>query len=490
MKNVGLSMEFYRSDGYSGYIQIQHKPVIYRILVASIFALLLLFLSPSFTKAAASNGNIKVILNGKTLAFKDQSPVNVQGIVFVPMRGIFEALGAKVTWNEKDRSVTGNLQNKSVYLRVDSRDAIINGASVRLADPPVLINTTTMVPIRIVSEGLGADVLWYGENQTVYISSMITGSDSKVEPSAEKDENTVYGNATSNTQQAGLVVEKDGWIYYVSVNEQGKFELGRMRTDGTDYQKLLEKGVCSLNAVDDWLLFKGCVGDRSDHMYKMRYDGTELTEIDKKTEYVRGMYYYDGWIYYISNDKTGIYRMRMDGTSNEKISSDWLLNISFSIGDDWIYYTDFLNKKVKKMKLDGSEAQTVFEDRNALALVVDQGWVYFSEQPAGGSFIERVVTRIRLDGTEEERVVGGDELISVNNFTVQNGVVYYVNLYDMCLYKRNIEDDSAATLVTNKQIKRIYTITNGLYVQSYEGDWYFIDKDGKVTFSKPVRSVQ
>ncbi|MCY9662267.1 DUF5050 domain-containing protein [Paenibacillus chondroitinus] len=490
MENTGLSMEHYRSDGLSGDIQIRQNPIIFRILVTSIFALLIVFLCPSLTKATASNGTINVLLNEKTLAFKDQSPVNIQGTVFVPMRGIFEALGAKVTWNEKERSVTGTLQNKSVFLRLDSRDAIINGDSVRLADPPVLLNTTTMVPIRIVSEGLGAEVLWSGENQTVFISSMITGSDSKVGPAAEKDENTAYGNATSNTQQLGLVVEKDGWIYYVSVNEQGKFELGRMRTDGTDYQKLLEKGVCSLNAVDDWLLFKGCVGDRSDHIYKMRYDGTELTEVDKNTVFVRWMYYYNGWIYYVSADKNGINRMRMDGTSNEEISADFLINVSSTIGDDWIYYTDSLNKKLKKMRLDGSDAHTIFEDRIALALVVDQGWVYFSEQPAGGSLIERVVTRMRLDGTEEERIVGGDELISVNNFTVQNGVIYYVNLYNMCLYKRNIEDDSAATMVTNKQIKRIYTITDGLYLQSYEGDWYFVDKDGNISFSRPVRSVQ
>ncbi|NOV01514.1 DUF5050 domain-containing protein [Paenibacillus planticolens] len=142
------------------------------------------------------------------------------------------------------------------------------------------------------------------------------------------------------------------------------------------------------------------------------------------------------------------------------------------------------------LRVTGSDVQTVFEDRIALALTFDQGWIYFSEQPAGGSFMERVVTRVRLDGTGEERIVGGDELIGVKNFTVQNGVVYYVNLYDMGLYKRNIEDESVATLVTNKQKKSIYTTTNGLYVLSYEGDWYFIDKDGKIPFSKPARSVQ
>lgn len=102
---------------------------------------------------------IEVTLNGKSLSFA-QPPVNINGRVLVPMRGIFEAMGAEVTWNQKEQKVTGKLAAKEVTLVIGSTQAYINGKTNTLDVPAQLIGDTTMVPVRFISESLDAKVDW------------------------------------------------------------------------------------------------------------------------------------------------------------------------------------------------------------------------------------------------------------------------------------------------------------------------------------------
>ncbi|NHN28553.1 copper amine oxidase N-terminal domain-containing protein [Paenibacillus agricola] len=101
----------------------------------------------------------------------DQTPVNVDGRTMVPLRAIFEALGAKVEWDGATQTITATKDDTKITLAINSNEAWVNGKMVMLDVPAKLINENTMVPIRFVSEALGANVEWDNNSHSVIITN-------------------------------------------------------------------------------------------------------------------------------------------------------------------------------------------------------------------------------------------------------------------------------------------------------------------------------
>ncbi len=114
---------------------------------------------------------ILIFIDGQLYAFP-KPPVEVDGRTLVPLRAIFEALGAKVDWDEATQTVTATKDNNTITLTIGSRVAYKNGEKINLDVPAQLFNgDTTMVPIRFVSEALGAKVGWDEYSKAVVISN-------------------------------------------------------------------------------------------------------------------------------------------------------------------------------------------------------------------------------------------------------------------------------------------------------------------------------
>ncbi len=113
---------------------------------------------------------IKVTLDGKRLPF-DQAPVIVNGRTLVPLRAIFEALGATVSWNDSTKTVTANKQNTTVSLTINESDMYINNKTISLDVAPALIGGRTLVPVRAVSEAFACDVKWDDTTKTVILNN-------------------------------------------------------------------------------------------------------------------------------------------------------------------------------------------------------------------------------------------------------------------------------------------------------------------------------
>jgi len=112
----------------------------------------------------------KVMLNGKYLVF-DQPPINRNGRILVPMRAIFEALGADVDWDNGLRRVTGTMEGREVQLTIGDTTAYINGTPALLDVPAMIENSRTLVPVRFISESLDADVNWDRTTNTAIIKT-------------------------------------------------------------------------------------------------------------------------------------------------------------------------------------------------------------------------------------------------------------------------------------------------------------------------------
>lgn len=120
--------------------------------------------------ALASNSKITVTINGTKQSYA-QPPVMKSGTTLVPLRGIFESLGAKVDYNAKTQAITATKGSTKVKLTIGSKKATVNGKSITLAVPAQTINGSTMVPLRFVSEALGANVNWNPSTNTVTIQA-------------------------------------------------------------------------------------------------------------------------------------------------------------------------------------------------------------------------------------------------------------------------------------------------------------------------------
>ncbi|HWI63283.1 MAG TPA: copper amine oxidase N-terminal domain-containing protein [Symbiobacteriaceae bacterium] len=89
----------------------------------------------------------------------------------VPMRALFEALGAKIEWNPDTFTVTATKGSKVIVLSVGKVQGKIDGKDYTLAVPPVLINSRTYVPVRFVIDALGLDIKWDQATFTVMINT-------------------------------------------------------------------------------------------------------------------------------------------------------------------------------------------------------------------------------------------------------------------------------------------------------------------------------
>ena len=113
--------------------------------------------------------NISVILNGNELSF-DQPPYIENGTTRVPMRGIFESIGATVEYDSATKTITARKGSTVIELAIGLSTAKINGKTVTLNASVTNKNGRTMVPLRFVSEAFGAEVAWDGENRVISIN--------------------------------------------------------------------------------------------------------------------------------------------------------------------------------------------------------------------------------------------------------------------------------------------------------------------------------
>ena len=111
-----------------------------------------------------------VFYNGEKIKF-DQIPVIENGRTLVPLRAIFEKLGADVEWDEDTQTVIATKNDTKISLTIDNTVASKNGENVTLDVPAKIVNGRTLVPVRFVADCFGVDVGWDGTMQRVSLTS-------------------------------------------------------------------------------------------------------------------------------------------------------------------------------------------------------------------------------------------------------------------------------------------------------------------------------
>ena len=122
----------------------------------------------NYANAAVQQDGIKVFYNGSKLAF-DVNPYVENGRTLVPFRKILEAFGAQVGWDEKQQIVKAKNKSTELFLKIGENYAYVNSDRVDLDTPPKTKEGRTFVPLRFISESLGAEVKWDEKASTVNI---------------------------------------------------------------------------------------------------------------------------------------------------------------------------------------------------------------------------------------------------------------------------------------------------------------------------------
>jgi hypothetical protein len=110
-----------------------------------------------------------VSVNGKATSI-DAAPEIVASRTFVPMRFISESFGATVEWLAETQGITITLGDHTVGLQIGNATAVIDGTIVSLPAAPYIKNGRTMVPLRVISEAFGGDVVWDPASRTITIT--------------------------------------------------------------------------------------------------------------------------------------------------------------------------------------------------------------------------------------------------------------------------------------------------------------------------------
>ncbi len=134
-----------------------------------------LVLSCSCMVFSHAEEDVTVTINGTVIAF-DVPPQIIGDRTMVPMRKIFETLGAKVEWNAEMRMVLATYKTSVIAMRIDAdsfsvTDVLTNETKdIPLDVPAQIVQDRTLIPLRAVSEALGKTVGWDGSTRTASIT--------------------------------------------------------------------------------------------------------------------------------------------------------------------------------------------------------------------------------------------------------------------------------------------------------------------------------
>ena len=236
--------------------------------------------------ASVYGEGITVTLDGAPLAF-DVPPQIVEGRTLVPMRAIFEAMGASVEWDGETQTITAHNSDETVIVlkigsnNMEKTSKYTGYENTELDVPPMIVGERTLVPARAVAESFGASVEWDSKTQTVTITS--TGEPSSpaqtAEPSPEQPE--IKYDASFEDKVAYM---KNFRILAAKLNSDGNYDITytlQTYLEGRgDVSVAFECLDGNGNVIDGWeRLHRGTDYTWSDH--------TASVTISGKTEVIR-----------------------------------------------------------------------------------------------------------------------------------------------------------------------------------------------------------
>ena len=166
-----------------------------RVLCA-ILGMVIILAIPTFAEE-----NVKVYVDDVQVEF-DVQPQLIGGRTMVPLRAIFEALGATVQWDGETKTITAYNEAYFVKATIDNTTMTVNGENKEMDIAPMIVEDRTLVPARFVAEAFDCNVEWNGETKTVSITTSKIDYNN-LEQATEKKDNPVEEKSNTNIEEMG-----------------------------------------------------------------------------------------------------------------------------------------------------------------------------------------------------------------------------------------------------------------------------------------------
>ena len=377
---------------------------------------------------------IRVILDGETLEF-DVQPMIHNNRTLVPLRAIFEAMGAMVEWDEITQTVTATKEadpssaqplrdgNEAivVVLTIGSTSPTVAGQVVAIDQPGIIVNNRTLAPVRFVAEAFGGTVNWDEINRIVAI---------------ESGDSPAHRTDANNNDSAK-------WLFF-SDESRGLFG---MDIESERFEHINDDWAIDIVTSGDWIYYSKIseeIDTTRDYYPKYtRYHGVHRARLDGSGESMRVTEFEgfrlvnvaDDLVYYVveNNASAVLYATRADGNgaeliianhSIEELDEDVLYGFRSYITDfawdgDYVYcglqsgyqplpyVREGYEYAIFRTRIDGGGTELVAsvgssEGFRRLDLVcISSGWLYF--QFPDDDYVNEVF-KIRVDGTELTKI--------------------------------------------------------------------------------------
>ena len=332
----------------------------------------------------------------------DAAPFVSNNRLLVPLRAISEEMGAKVDWG--NNTVTVHRDTDKLVLTIGSTTAMYNGIAIPMDVAPVLRSDRTFLPLRFVSEWLGLMVNYDGDTVRMYV----------YEPMSPDAMNAPRGNTNANLNNTGHAI-----IWRDRIYSAGLFAYELPSEEGVPLENIIEHGY--FNIWQDQLY--AVVGG---NFVQLDRDGNILKTVAQGVRYCQ---IHDGWLYFVRESDRQLCRRPLEGGNVQPLdaygSIEALMGqgvLEFVITDRHIYVND--GSSILRMELDGSNRQRlitvpVAEGRWYLnGLDYANGQLYVN---VGGYTEQARICRLNNDGTGLRAVVQD----GASDINVIGGWVYY-----------------------------------------------------------------
>lgn len=116
----------------------------------------------------AAEGIIGIKMNNSRVYFAE-SPKVIDGRLMAPIKPILSNMNAQLQWDPKTASVTCNKGDKTIVLKIGSKDVVVNGEKKTLDVAPRIINGFTYLPVRVITELFDGEIQWNSETKVANI---------------------------------------------------------------------------------------------------------------------------------------------------------------------------------------------------------------------------------------------------------------------------------------------------------------------------------
>lgn len=291
-----------------------------------LFLVLIMLLSAT---VFAYDKPISVTLDGEKLIF-DVEPALIDGRTMVPIRAIFEAMGAVVNWDNDTQTAICTKDDTVVKMTIDSPTIYINDVPSQMDTSPVIINGRTLAPARFVAESFGYKVDWDNENSIAKITSV--ENEQEKTPVVKNDEFVIdildkFDGSFYDPYKNGLAELRGRKINFQPDAESEEMYVNLF----FDMEYLTNKGYCKefadkTNDLDpsfQWLIGKL-------YIKVISFDGSDVIKLDKLVN-IDNFYFEDG---------TQINPLDYSFKINGKNISDITVEIGKEIRVDFEIFTD------------------------------------------------------------------------------------------------------------------------------------------------------